>query len=138
MNQSKWGFHALNYEDFKKVKLLNKYYWIAKSAVAAYRRWERKQPHNRSKNVPYCPEIYRELITKPIVPLYQQARHPAPELEEVKPLLINFKQVKTWLEEIEAAKVLSRSPCCSLEKRKRGNYSPSFTASLLLAFQGLR
>lgn len=109
--QSKWGFHVLNREDFKKVKLLHKYYWIAKIAVAAYRRWERKQPQNRSKNVPYCPEIYRELIKKPIIPLYQQARYPAPEAEEVKPLLINFKQVETWLEEIEKAKVLSQIPC---------------------------
>ena len=109
--QSKWGFHALNHEDFKKVKSLHKHYWIAKFAVAAYGRWERKQPHNRSKNVPWCPDIYRELIKKPIVPLYQQARHPAPAAEEVKPLLISFSQVETWLKEIDKAETLSRTPC---------------------------
>lgn len=120
VHQSKWGYHALSREDFKKVKLLHKHYWIAKLRVAVYERWDRKMPQNRvirkkdkvvlEKPIPipepWCPKIYQDLIQKPIVPLYQQSRLPSEDPASVKPLIINFKQVETWLEEIEKAYAL--------------------------------
>lgn len=114
INKSKWGFHLLNFEDFKKVKLLHKYYWIAKVSVAAHYRWERKHPKNRKKE-PWCPDIYRELINKPIVPLYQQARYPNEDVKYIKPLLIKLTQIEFWLYEINKVNdefKLKKEVCC--------------------------
>ncbi len=115
--QSKRGYHSCNFEDFKKIKLLHKHYWIAKRREAAHQRYVRKQPQNRvirKQNkilltkpipmpVPFFPAIYSKILKKAIVPLYQQARHPQPTAEEVKSLPISIKQVEEWLEEIEKA-----------------------------------
>jgi hypothetical protein len=115
--QSRWGFHPIGGNDFQKIKLLHKHYWIAKRRVAAHARWNRKLPKNRvirkenktklEKPIPipepWCPKVYRDIITKPIVPLYQQARHPQSDPRAVKPLAISVSQVELWLAEIEKA-----------------------------------
>jgi hypothetical protein len=116
VHQSRWGLHPCSYEDFRKIKLLHKHYWLAKRAIAAWDRWNRKLPHNRvirkqngvilPKPIPMVeplvPSIYRQIVKKPIVPLYQQARHPQPTTETVHPLSISMHHVNDWLNEIEA------------------------------------
>jgi hypothetical protein len=116
-HQGKYGFHPCNYEDFKKIKLLHKHYWIARKRAAAYERYLRKQPQNRlirkkdglalAKPLPmpqpFFPNVYAQILKKPIVPLYQQARHPQPTSDQVKMLLISIIQVEEWLTEITEA-----------------------------------
>lgn len=115
--KSRWGYHACNYQDFLKIKLLHKHYWLAKYAEAAYNKFYAKQPQNRlirksnkilltnpiPMPVPFFPNIYAKLLKKPIVPAFQQARHPMPTQEHVKPLLISMSQVNELLAEIETA-----------------------------------
>jgi len=117
VHKSRWGFHPCSYEDFRKIKLLHKHYWLAKIAEAAHERYYRKLPHNRvirkmnkivlekpiPMPVPFFPAIYEKILKKPIVPLYQQARHPQPTEDQVKPLAISMSQVNVWLAEIEEA-----------------------------------
>lgn len=116
-HQSRWGFHPCCHQDFLKIKLLHKHYWLAKIAEAAYNRYYNKQPQNRfirKQNkilltnpipmpVPFFPAVYAKILKKPIVPVYQQARHPLPNSEMVKPLLISMSQVRELLTEIEEA-----------------------------------
>lgn len=45
--ESRWGFHSCDYETFKKLKKLHKHYWKAVRGLAAWFRWDRKQPQNR-------------------------------------------------------------------------------------------
>jgi len=45
--QSRFGYHPCSYETFKKLKFLNKIYYQALHSTAAWRRWKRKDPHNR-------------------------------------------------------------------------------------------
>lgn len=117
VHQSRWGFHPVSAEDFRKIKLLHKHYWIAKRRVAAHARWSRKLPQNRvirkenkvklAKPIPipepWCPKVYRDILSKPIVPLYQQARHPQADARTVKPLAISMSQIEAWLAEIDKA-----------------------------------
>jgi hypothetical protein len=45
--QSKWGFHACDYETFRKLKALHKAYWKAVYDLGKWFRWQAKMPHNR-------------------------------------------------------------------------------------------
>lgn len=45
--RSRWGFHPCSYETFLKLKHLNGLYFRALREAAAWRRWHRKEPHNR-------------------------------------------------------------------------------------------
>ena len=45
--QSKRGFHPCDYPTFKKLKELHKAYWKAVRGLAAWFRWNAKQPQNR-------------------------------------------------------------------------------------------
>ncbi len=45
--ETKWGFVAYSYEDYKKLKRLNKIFWKARTNAARWNRWARKLPHNR-------------------------------------------------------------------------------------------
>ena len=45
--ETKWGFVAYSYEDYKKLKQLNKIFWKARIAAAQWNRWARKEPQNR-------------------------------------------------------------------------------------------
>ena len=44
---SRWGFHPCDHETYLKLKELKKLFWLAVYQNGAYRRWERKAPHNR-------------------------------------------------------------------------------------------
>jgi len=45
--ETKWGFVAYSYGDYKKLKELNKVFWRARVAAARWNRWNRKDPKNR-------------------------------------------------------------------------------------------
>lgn len=116
MFESKRGFHPCNFEDFKKIKLLYKYYWRAKIASAAWNRWSRKLPKNRvvkrkipgkgyevlgPMTEPFFPKSYQKLLERPIIPLFQQARHPQPTKNMLKPLVVPLSQVEELLKSLE-------------------------------------
>jgi hypothetical protein len=46
-HRSRWGWHLLDYETFQVLKRLNARCEEAARRYAAWRRWQRKKPHNR-------------------------------------------------------------------------------------------
>lgn len=116
-HQGRWGFHPCSYEDFKKIKLLHKHFWIAKKIQAAFNRYHAKQPQNRvirkQKGVPltkplpmpepWFPSIYDKLLKKDVVGLYQQARKPHETADTVKMLPLFITVVDELLNNIVEA-----------------------------------
>src|SRR5262249_39675058 len=47
MFRSRWGFHPCDYQTFRKLKFLNQVYLRAVRLAHAWKRWQRKDPHNR-------------------------------------------------------------------------------------------
>lgn len=45
--KTKWGYVAYSYEDYSKLKRLNRIFCKARINAARWNRWHRKQPHNR-------------------------------------------------------------------------------------------
>jgi hypothetical protein len=121
VHQSRWGWHPCSYEEYLRLKLLHKHYWIAKRCLAEWERWNRKLPHNRvvrrwnrdeqgrkcgfeivgPKPEPVVPAVYREIAAAPIPELFHQARHGRPR-EEVKPPRPPLALVEKWLGQIAA------------------------------------
>lgn len=46
-HRSRWGYHPCSKETDRKLRFLNGVYQLAAQKVAAWKRWERKAPHNR-------------------------------------------------------------------------------------------
>jgi hypothetical protein len=44
---SRWGYHPCDYQTYRKLKLLHAVYQKAVRQAHAWRRWKRKDPHNR-------------------------------------------------------------------------------------------
>jgi len=65
--QGKYGFHPCDYETYRKLKVIHKVYWESIFRMAAWTRWDRKQPQNRvqrfagrgpdGKRIPLVPPI---------------------------------------------------------------------------------
>jgi hypothetical protein len=47
VHKSRWGYHPCDYETFLLLKKLNAFYQRALHRYAVWKRWSRKQPHNR-------------------------------------------------------------------------------------------
>lgn len=45
--KSRWGFHPCDYETFRKLKTIHKWYYKALHDYAKWERWYRKEPQNR-------------------------------------------------------------------------------------------
>ncbi len=45
--ETKWGFVAYSYEDYLKLKELNRIFYKARTNAARWNRWARKEPQNR-------------------------------------------------------------------------------------------
>ena len=45
--QSRWGYHPCDYATFRLLRKLNGYFERARRRFAAWKRWQRKLPHNR-------------------------------------------------------------------------------------------
>ena len=45
--KGRFGFHACDYETYRKLKKLYAYYWKSLRAYAEWERWNRKDPSNR-------------------------------------------------------------------------------------------
>lgn len=54
--ETKWGYVAYSYEDYKKLKQLNRIFWKARTNAACWNRWTRKQPQNRIQKKWICNE----------------------------------------------------------------------------------
>lgn len=46
-HESRWGHYPCDYETYRKLKYINKWYWETIYARADLERWERKEPQNR-------------------------------------------------------------------------------------------
>jgi hypothetical protein len=46
-HEGRWGWHPCDYQTFRKLKLLHKYYWITVRQFSNWKRWDRKEPQNR-------------------------------------------------------------------------------------------
>jgi hypothetical protein len=114
--ESRWGFHPVSYETFRKLKFLHKWYYQTLKDHARWRRWNRKFPHNRKGPEPqYCPFFCKEnKFWRPedhgVREAYQQARMPVPR-EEVQPLVLSvevidrmYEEVKTWVDKQEKSR----------------------------------
>lgn len=99
--QSRWGFHPCDYELFRKLKSLHKWYWQTVYDFHHWHRWWRKQPQNRLGSEPsFCStfvvdqpwyksvlfhgepgrKVYpKTLVDHGLVDLYLVARMPQPE-----------------------------------------------------------
>jgi hypothetical protein len=47
VHKSRWGYHPCDYETFLLLKKLNAFFLRALHRYTAWKRWSRKQPHNR-------------------------------------------------------------------------------------------
>lgn len=47
IHRSRWGFHPVDHETFRKLKALHKHYWSTVRGLAAWFRWHAKQEQNR-------------------------------------------------------------------------------------------
>jgi len=104
--ESRWGFHPVSYETFRKLKFLHKWYYQTLKDHANWRRWIRKLPHNRKGPQPqYCPFYAEKKFWRPtdhgIIAAYQQARMPVPQ-DEVEPLEISVEQIDKMYDEVKS------------------------------------
>lgn len=85
--QSKWGYHPCSRETYRKLRFLNGVYQKALSMAEAYRRWERKAPHNRILKETVRDEQGIKRGKRPIV---DAAGKPVPQPEpEICPVFSN-------------------------------------------------
>jgi hypothetical protein len=45
--RSRWGFHSIDHETFRKLRALHRHYWKTVRQLAAWFRWNAKQEQNR-------------------------------------------------------------------------------------------
>lgn len=103
--QSRWGFHPVSYQDFLKMKQINKnYYYLIRLYLKSHR-WHRKHPLNRYGPEPpdlskYDP-IFRSLGGNPLFYInyqrflseYRNARHSVDHPELVVPIDLSKWQI---------------------------------------------
>jgi len=109
--RSRWGWHPCDYELFRKLKSLHRWYWQTVYDFHRWHRWWRKDPQNRVGPEPvFCPlfvlnqtwykrachrgvtavKVYPKTITDlGIIDIYQRCRMPQPE--PVPPLDLETK-----------------------------------------------
>ena len=56
--KSRWGFHPCDYELFRKLKSLHKWFWQTAHDFHRWHRWWRKQPPNRIGREPMVCSIF--------------------------------------------------------------------------------
>jgi hypothetical protein len=109
--ESRFGFHPVSYETFRKLKFLHKWYYQTLKDHARWRRWNRKFPHNRKGPEPqYCSFFVQNHRWRSkdygIVDAYQQARMPASREEveinlrfmlSVEKIDKMYEEVKSWV-----------------------------------------
>lgn len=114
-HKSRWGFHCCDYQTFRKIKSLHKWYYEALKEWADWLRWSRKEPQNRvvrkrikdesgrtigrevlfSRPEPLvCPFFHKDgkcrmfylPLEMNIIDIYQNARRPRLSPEQVQPI----------------------------------------------------
>jgi hypothetical protein len=76
--QCRWGFHPCDYSTYRKLKSLNLVYQKAVRLAQAWKRWKRKDPHNRvvrrrlrnkrGQTIGYAPPL--PLAEPPLCPVF--------------------------------------------------------------------
>jgi hypothetical protein len=118
--KSRWGYHSADYDTYRKLKALHKWYWMSLHMEANHERWYRKQPQNRilrrwirdedGRKVGF--EIIGPRPEPPIPPFnsyltgeYQNVRTPRATEKDVVPLRVSVDRinqtyfaVKAWFE----------------------------------------
>jgi hypothetical protein len=55
-HSGRFGYHVCNYETYRQLKDLHRWYWRTVREFHRWWRWQRKLPHNRRGSEPsYCP-----------------------------------------------------------------------------------
>lgn len=113
VHKGRWGFYPCDYETYRKIKELHKWYYQAVRDWANWCRWERKDPKNRvirkyhrdkdgnkvgyeivgpRPEPPVCPHFYDGKLRSwcgpdefGIVAAYRNARYPKPTEKDVVP-----------------------------------------------------
>lgn len=104
-NKSRWGYHPCSYETFVKIKKLKKAYWLSVYALAQWKRWNNKLPHNRvikRKGIVIGPMIEPRVCSfilskesQRILEDFENARMPKSNPEDVRPLRMSVE----WIDE---------------------------------------
>lgn len=95
--QGRYGFHPCDKETYRKLKVIHKVYWQAVFAMAAWKRWDRKEPQNRVQRFQgRGPDGKRLLLPKP-VPLPEPSLPPwVVKLEHKKTVKTHVGDCKQW------------------------------------------
>ena len=121
--ESRFGFHPVDYETFRKLKQLHKLYWQTVYDVA---RWERLNRKTVTKNVPeplYCSvfveekHCYTSYINKDghrgvkfhskkvndhgVIQAYQSARMPKESSDDVEPIHISISEIEKMISQLQ-------------------------------------
>lgn len=123
--ETKWGFVAYSYEDYKNLKQLNKIFSKARTNAARWNRWARKDEHNRVQKKWIRNELGQKTGFKIIGPLSE-------------PVVCDlFSQKHRWFDQyvtddkIELEYRKSRKPVPTEEEVVRGDFSGSEINKLL-------
>lgn len=114
-HRSRWGFHPVSYETYRKLKDLHKWYWMTVYAAHRWFRWDRKTVKRVGPEPRYCPNFvenkkccvqsmmidgnYRvrfypkTLVDHGIRQAYHAARMPKPAPEDVEKLSLTNEEI---------------------------------------------
>ncbi len=95
--QGRWGFHAVDYTTYIKLKALYKIYWKCIRLRAAHRRWERKLEKNRKGTEPRYGTVHEMIIESNIFQEFQNARTPVADPDLVIPRKMSDTEINNLL-----------------------------------------
>lgn len=115
MYQSRWGYHPCSLAEFRELRDLWRAVLARRRAVAAWRRWNAKAPHNRrSRGEPPLPSVACRTVPRPsgkvdvefagpsgndlrrLQEAYRLARRPRPSPAEVEEIPVTTAEVRLW------------------------------------------
>ncbi len=119
MHQSRWGYHPCSFEAFRELRDVWRAVQTRRRAVAVWRRWNAKAPHNRrSRDEPPLPAVACRKVSRPsgkvevefagpdkkdlrrLQEAYRLARRPRASPAEVEPLPVTAAEVRQWRDAI--------------------------------------
>lgn len=97
MNKGKYGYYPCDYNSYKLLKQLCIWHLDALRRRAAYKRWEVKQPQNRTQHPGWTKQdqqMLKELDKLKVRDHYDRARMPVATPEDVKPIGLSAEDIK--------------------------------------------
>lgn len=117
VNKGRFGYHACDYETYRKLKYLHKRYWETVYAVARWRRWNNKTVYKSPQEPTYCPVfvedggswvkfknkegfncmkyVQKAVLDYGIIEAYKTARTPFATEEAVQSLNISVAKIES-------------------------------------------